>query len=57
VIIAEYVGRDPEGFHALVELAETAGIPVHDINGRLNFPAAIRSTRASPRTISATPTW
>jgi acetolactate synthase-1/2/3 large subunit len=39
VIIAEYVGRDPEGFHALVELAETAGIPVHDINGRLNFPS------------------
>jgi acetolactate synthase-1/2/3 large subunit len=39
VIIAEYVGRDHEAFHSLVELAETAGIPVHDINGRLNFPS------------------
>ena len=39
VIIAEYVGREPEGFHALVELAETAGIPVHDVNARLNFPS------------------
>jgi len=26
VIIAEFVGREPEGFHALVELAETGGI-------------------------------
>src|SRR6185436_4424587 len=39
VIIAEYPGRDHESFHALVELAEAAGIPVHDINGRLNFPS------------------
>ena len=39
VIIAEYVGRDPEGFHALVELAETAGIPVYDVDSRLNFPS------------------
>jgi acetolactate synthase-1/2/3 large subunit len=39
VIIAEYVGRDHEAFYSLVELAETAGIPVHDINGRLNFPS------------------
>jgi acetolactate synthase-1/2/3 large subunit len=39
VIIAEYVGRDHEAFHSLVDLAETAGIPVHDINGRLNFPS------------------
>lgn len=39
VIIAEYVGRDHEAFHSLVELAETAGIPVHDINGRLSFPS------------------
>ena len=39
VIIAEYVGREPEGFHALVELAETAGIPVYDVNSRLNFPS------------------
>ncbi len=38
VIIAEYVGREPEGFHALVELAETAGIPVYDVDSRLNFP-------------------
>ena len=38
VIIAEYVGREPEGFHALVELAETAGLPVYDVDSRLNFP-------------------
>jgi len=38
VIIAEYVGREPEGFHALVELAETGGIPVYDVDSRLNFP-------------------
>ena len=39
VIIAEYTGRDHEAFHSLVALAEAAGIPVHDINGRLNFPS------------------
>ena len=39
VIIAEYVGREPEGFHALVTLAETAGIPVYDVDSRLNFPS------------------
>ena len=39
VIIAEYTGRDQEAFHSLVELAETAGIAVYDINGRLNFPS------------------
>jgi acetolactate synthase-1/2/3 large subunit len=38
VIIAEYVGRAPEGFHALVELAEVAGVPVYDVDSRLNFP-------------------
>jgi acetolactate synthase-1/2/3 large subunit len=38
VIIAEYVGREPEGFHALVTLAETGGIPVYDVDSRLNFP-------------------
>ena len=38
VILAEYVGRDPKGFHALVELAETLGAPVYDVNSRLNFP-------------------
>ena len=39
VIIAEYVGREPEGFRALVTLAETAGIPVYDVDSRLNFPS------------------
>jgi acetolactate synthase I/II/III large subunit len=39
VILAEYAGRDPEGFHALVELAETLGAPVYDLNLRLNFPS------------------
>jgi acetolactate synthase-1/2/3 large subunit len=38
VILAEYVGRDPRGFHALVQLAETLGAPVYDVNSRLNFP-------------------
>src|SRR5262249_36820969 len=38
VIIAEFVARDPKGFHALVELAETLGAPVYDVNSRLNFP-------------------
>ena len=38
VIVAEYVGREPAGFHALVELAETAGVPVYDVDSRLNFP-------------------
>ena len=39
VIIAEYTGRDHEAFASLVELAETAGIAVYDINARLNFPS------------------
>jgi acetolactate synthase-1/2/3 large subunit len=39
VIIAEYVGREPEGFHALVELAETIGAAVCDVDSRLNFPS------------------
>jgi acetolactate synthase-1/2/3 large subunit len=39
VIIAEYVGREADGFHALVRLAETAGIPVYDVDSRLNFPS------------------
>ena len=39
VILAEFVGRDPEGLHALVDLAETLGAPVYDVNSRLNFPS------------------
>jgi acetolactate synthase I/II/III large subunit len=39
VIIAEYVGREPAGFHALIELAETLNAPVYDVNSRLNFPS------------------
>jgi acetolactate synthase-1/2/3 large subunit len=42
VIIAEYVGREPAGFHALVELAETLNAPVYDVNSRLNFPSRHR---------------
>ena len=38
VILAEFVGRDPKGFEALVELAETLGAPVFDLDMRLNFP-------------------
>src|SRR3954466_996645 len=39
VIITEYTGRDHEAFGTLVALAETAGIPVYDINARLSFPS------------------
>lgn len=39
VILAEYAGRDAQGFHDLVALAETLGAPVHDLNARLNFPS------------------
>ena len=39
IIITEYTGRDHGAFHTLVELAETAGIPVYDINSRLSFPS------------------
>jgi len=39
VIIAEYVGREAEGFLALIDLAETAGVPVYDVDSRLNFPS------------------
>ena len=39
VIIAEYVGREPDGFDSLVQLAETAGVPVYDVDSRLNFPS------------------
>jgi acetolactate synthase-1/2/3 large subunit len=38
VILAEFVGREPAGYHALVDLAETIGAPVYDVNSRLNFP-------------------
>ncbi len=38
VILAEFVGRDPRGYEALVALAETLGAAVIDINSRLNFP-------------------
>jgi acetolactate synthase-1/2/3 large subunit len=38
VIIAEFVGREPEGFRALIDLAETGGLPVYDVDSRLNFP-------------------
>jgi acetolactate synthase-1/2/3 large subunit len=39
VILAEFVGRDPEGYEALVKLAETLGAPVYDVGSRLNFPS------------------
>jgi acetolactate synthase-1/2/3 large subunit len=39
VILAEFVGREAQGFHPLVELAETLGAPVYDVNSRLNFPS------------------
>lgn len=39
VIVADWVGRTEEGFHALIELAELLTIPVIDRGGRLNFPS------------------
>jgi acetolactate synthase-1/2/3 large subunit len=39
VILTEYVGRDPLGFHALVELAETLGAQVTADGYRVNMPA------------------
>jgi acetolactate synthase I/II/III large subunit len=38
VLLAEYVGRDADGFRHLVALAEAVGAAVYDINARLNFP-------------------
>jgi acetolactate synthase I/II/III large subunit len=38
LILAEYVGRHPDGFDNLVRLAETMGVPVWDINSSLCFP-------------------
>src|SRR6202022_1934447 len=38
LLLAEYVGRRAGGFGHLVELAETAGAAVWDINSALNFP-------------------
>jgi acetolactate synthase-1/2/3 large subunit len=38
LILAEYVGRHPEGFANLTLLAETVGVPVWDINRSLCFP-------------------
>lgn len=38
VIITEFVGRNPEGFRALVKLAETVCAPVFSLDTRLNFP-------------------
>lgn len=39
VILVEYAGRHHPSFQALIELAETLGAPVFDINARLNFPS------------------
>jgi acetolactate synthase-1/2/3 large subunit len=38
LLLAEYAGRRPGGFEHMVELAETAGAAVWDINNALNFP-------------------
>jgi acetolactate synthase-1/2/3 large subunit len=38
LLLAEYAGRRPGGFAQMVELAETAGAAVWDINNALNFP-------------------
>ncbi len=38
LLMPEYVGRREGGFEAMVDLAETVGAPVWDINNALNFP-------------------
>jgi acetolactate synthase-1/2/3 large subunit len=38
VIMAGYAGRNHSAFYDLIQLAETAGAPVLDLNNRLNFP-------------------
>ena len=38
MLLAEYVGRRPNGFNNIVELAETTGSAVWDVNNALNFP-------------------
>ena len=38
MLLAEYAGRRPGGFESIVELAETAGAAVWDVNNALNFP-------------------
>jgi acetolactate synthase-1/2/3 large subunit len=38
MLLAEYAGRRPGGFDALVALAETTGAAVWDVNNALNFP-------------------
>src|SRR5258705_259380 len=38
MLLAEYVGRRQGGFEAMVELAETTGAGVWDVNNALNFP-------------------
>jgi acetolactate synthase-1/2/3 large subunit len=38
LLMAEYHGRREGGFESLVELAETIGAPVWDVNNALNFP-------------------
>jgi acetolactate synthase-1/2/3 large subunit len=38
VLMAEYVGRRPDGFESMIELAETVSAPVWDVPSALNFP-------------------
>jgi|SRR5215204_3921568 len=38
VVLAGYLGRDPDAVRALVELSEMAGIGVVEYRGRVNFP-------------------
>ena len=38
VAVADYVGRNPDGVGALVDLAEVLNLPVIDLGSRFNFP-------------------
>ncbi len=39
VIIADFAARPPHGWNHVIELAETLGASVWDVNSRLNFPS------------------
>ena len=49
VIIADYVGRSEDGYHALTRLAETLAAPVIDLMARHNFPTGHWADATSAR--------
>lgn len=49
VILADRVGRTPEGYRALIELSEITGTPVIDLGARHNFPNTHRADLTAQR--------